>query len=219
MKKKKQVYGLGIGAERKAPFREPSRRILIVCEGAQTEPTYFRQFRLATVSVKVIGTGYNTVSLVRRTEQLLKEEGVKYDEVWCVFDKDDFSEQQFNGAIKLAESLQYFTAWSNQAFEYWLLLHFEDHQGGGMHRNMYCQRLNKHLQAYRVTYSCTQKRIGADLFHVLMGNIASGKGVRADLAAERAERIHKKLIENGDSPAQSESCTLVYQLYNRLKNN
>ncbi|TAE55240.1 MAG: RloB domain-containing protein [Bacteroidetes bacterium] len=212
---------MGWGAKQngKAPSRQASRRILIVCEGAQTEPTYFRQFRLATVSVKVIGTGYNTVSLVRRTEQLLKEEGVKYDEVWCVFDKDDFSEQQFNGAIKLAESLQFFTAWSNQAFEYWLLLHFEDHQGGGMHRNMYCQRLNKHLQPYRATYSCTQKRISPELFHILMGNVSSGKGSRADLAAERAERIYKKHIEDSHNPALSESCTLVYQLYKRLINN
>ncbi|MGN6417310.1 MAG: RloB domain-containing protein [Pseudobacter sp.] len=28
-------------------------------------------------------------------------------------------------------------AYSNQAFEYWLILHFEDHQGGKIDRNDY----------------------------------------------------------------------------------
>ncbi len=39
-------------------------RILVVCEGEETERNYFEGFRLTNVTVK--GTGYNTESLVRK---------------------------------------------------------------------------------------------------------------------------------------------------------
>ncbi len=71
--------------------------ILIVCEGENTEPSYFNQFRLSSATVKSIGEGYNTISLVERTEVLKNEN--QYDQVWCVFDKDDFDDNDFNTAI------------------------------------------------------------------------------------------------------------------------
>ncbi len=40
--------------------------ILIVCEGENTEPSYFNQFRITSAKVKSVGEGYNTVSLVNR---------------------------------------------------------------------------------------------------------------------------------------------------------
>lgn len=40
--------------------------ILIVCEGENTEPSYFNQFRITSAKVEPIGEGYNTVSLVNR---------------------------------------------------------------------------------------------------------------------------------------------------------
>ena len=109
--------------------------ILIVCEGENTEPSYFSQFKLSTATIKAIGEGYNTVSLVNRALKLSKEKS--YDQVWCVFDKDDFSVNNFNNAITLSEANNFGVAYSNQAFEYWLILHFDDHQGGGMHRDDY----------------------------------------------------------------------------------
>ena len=48
-----------------------------------------------------------------------------------MFDKDDFSANDFNNAITIAESNNLGVAYSNQAFEYWIILHFDDHQGGG----------------------------------------------------------------------------------------
>ncbi len=41
-----------------------------------------------------------------------------YGQVWVVFDKDDYTDEQFNNAIKLNE---YNSAWSNPNFEVWLL--------------------------------------------------------------------------------------------------
>lgn len=47
--------------------------ILIVCEGMNTEPSYFNQFRLPSATVTTVGEGYNTVSLVNRALALSKE--------------------------------------------------------------------------------------------------------------------------------------------------
>ena len=109
--------------------------ILIVCEGKNTEPSYFKQFRISSAIVKSIGEGYNTISLVKRAKQLAKRK--KYDQIWCVFDADPKLDntkqaQNFNNAIKLAEKHKFGIAYSNQAFEYWLILHLDDHQGGAM---------------------------------------------------------------------------------------
>lgn len=100
--------------------------ILIVCEGKNTEPSYFNQFRLSSAKVKPVGVGYNTISLVNRAIYLSEQD--TYDQVWCVFDKDDFNENDFNKAIQIAQTNNFGVAYSNQSFEYWFILHFDDHQ-------------------------------------------------------------------------------------------
>ena len=89
------------GLERAAPSRTEKPTILIVCEGENTEPSYLRQFRLSTATIKPVGEGYNTVTLVRRAIALAQED--HYEQVWCVFDKDDFSANDFNSAITIAD--------------------------------------------------------------------------------------------------------------------
>ena len=130
--------------ERSRPSLEVKPTILIVCEGANTEPSYFRQFRLSSATIKAIGEGYNTTSLVNRAREIANRE--RYDQVWCVFDKDDFSDTDFNNAIDIAKANSFGVAYSNQAFEYWLILHFDDHQGGGIHRKDYNDKINSLLK-------------------------------------------------------------------------
>jgi len=99
------------------------QRFLIVCEGAKTEPQYFERFRVPGLVVKVEGVGMNTLSLVEEAVKLREEDD--YDQVWCVFDKDDFSIDQFENAIHCAKENGMYVAYSNQAFELWYVLHFE----------------------------------------------------------------------------------------------
>ena len=100
--------------ERAQPSLTVKPTILIVCEGKNTEPSYFRQFRLSSATIKAIGEGYNTTSLVNRTTQIAS--GENYDQVWCVFDKDDFNDAEFNNAIEMARANNFGVAYSNQAF-------------------------------------------------------------------------------------------------------
>lgn len=88
--------------ERPEPQKDKKPTILIVCEGKNTEPSYFRKFKLSTITVEAIGEGYNTISLVERAGQLAQNKD--YDQIWCVFDKDDFPVSDFNNAIAIAEA-------------------------------------------------------------------------------------------------------------------
>ena len=107
--------------------RVVKQSFLIVCEGMCTEPDYFRAFRMTTATIKAVGQGMNTISLVNKAISIrdtdIKKKRI-YDQCWVVFDKDDFPASDFNQAIALAERNGFRVAYSNQAFEYWFLLHF-----------------------------------------------------------------------------------------------
>ena len=123
---------------------------------------------LSSATIKAIGEGYNTISLVNRTTQIAS--GYNYDQVWCVFGKDDFNDVDFNNAIEIAKSNNFGVAYSNQAFEYWLILHFDDHQGGGMHRKDYADKIDTLLKPFNLSYDGkNSKVIGEEFFELLDG--------------------------------------------------
>ena len=122
---------------------------LIVCEGGKTEPNYFKAFKLSSAAIRVKGLGMNTLRLVQETLKIIervKKDGIHYDQVWCVFDKDDFPIQNFNNAIDLANQKNIKVAYSNEAFELWYLLHFH-YYNSGVSRNQYFAMLSKLLNA------------------------------------------------------------------------
>lgn len=192
--------------------------ILIVCEGENTEPSYFNQFRLSTATVRPVGEGYNTISLVNRAIQLDNES--QYDQVWCVFDADPKPDnpehaKNFNDAVKLAEKKHFGIAYSNQAFEYWLILHFDDHQGGGMHRRDYNDKINDLLKPFDVTYDGNgNKKVNEDFFELLDGIDSKTKKKRIDLAITRAKRNFNQFDHT--NPAKEESSTTVFKLAEEL---
>lgn len=199
--------------ERLAPTKEVKPTILIVCEGANTEPSYFKQFKLTSATIKALGNGKNTLSLVKQAIKL-NDEG-NFEEVWCVFDKDTFPAQDFNAAIALAEANGFKVAYSNQAFEYWFILHFEDHQGGGMDRSEYNDTINEHLEPFGLTYDGTgSKAVSQELFEIFMSNENNGR-LRVDLAIDRAERNYG--LRNHVSPATEESTTTVFKLVKQIQ--
>lgn len=117
---------------RKENVRHEKIHYLIVCEGKETEPNYFRQLVKSDKISKVIkaeikGPGRCTSSLVeyanQEKERLENEQNIRFDRVWVVFDKDDF--EDFNEAIKLCHEYDFEAGWTNEAFELWYYLHFE----------------------------------------------------------------------------------------------
>lgn len=110
----------------------------IYCEGANTEPEYFKAFPVNPITTQIFSEGYgrSKTALVIHVIKLLEEEGFlrgqkNYDsgrQNWVVFDYDwkgEASEcRDFKEAVALAESKGLRVAISNDAFEIWFLLHF-----------------------------------------------------------------------------------------------
>lgn len=118
--------------------RSKRKYYLIVSEGAQTEPNYFNGLKaqlprgvFEICSLKIIGTGYNTLSLANKAfrirEHWQRETLKPIDKLWVVFDKDNYSGETFQSTIlQCTQPLSGIDcAWSNESFELWYLLHFQ----------------------------------------------------------------------------------------------
>ena len=152
-----------------------------------------------------MGKGLGTVNLVKEAVSIRQEEqrkGKIYDQYWVVFDKDDFPDNEFNEAIRFAEAEGFRVAYSNQAFEFWFILHYILHRGP-MPRSQYAQVLT------RLTGIPYSKKAGfaAILFNLLFNKM--------DTAIRNAEVLVTE--NNGNSPAKAESSTTVFALVRELK--
>ena len=115
-----------------------------------TEVRYFEAFPVPKqVQVAVHGEGKNTTSLVAaavKHADRAREDDVPFDEVWLVYDHDDFGADKFNRAAQEVDALDatrdelWQAAWSHQAFEVWYLLHFQ-YFDGQLHRHHVQKRL------------------------------------------------------------------------------
>lgn len=202
-------------------------KVLIVCEGENTEPSYFKElvrfYKLTFIDKKsIIGTGYTQKRIVEEAEKLSIEDD--YDEIWCVFDHDPkpdnlVQSQNFNAAIAMAEARGFKVAYSNEAFEFWIILHFENHQGAAMNRSLYYDKINNYLREHNLEYNKDSKIITTEIFEVLQGIDTKTGKVRQDLAVERAKKIYEefgKIDSNHSSPADEQSSTTVFKMIERF---
>lgn len=139
---------------------------LIVTEGTETEVNYFENigniietlFRneiiVDKVSLEVKGTGRSTKVLVN--EAIKKRSLKSYSDVWVVFDKDNNTD--FDEAITLARNEGLNVAWSNECFELWLLLHFQN-LDSAIHRNDYYSKLANHFKTKNINGGVYNKNI------------------------------------------------------------
>lgn len=121
--------------------RDPKKRLLVVCEGAVTEPEYIKGFvawrRNPLVVVKIADQHGVPRTLVEAAKDARdaaaaearthRDENLNFDEVWCVFDVDEHP--RVADACQMARDNGIQVAVSNPCFELWLLLHFKDSPG------------------------------------------------------------------------------------------
>jgi hypothetical protein len=127
--------------KRESAFEEPNKRILIVCEGEITEPSYFEAFKafakLVNVDVEVCGRECDSapISVVNFAEKRANSQGPHtaggYDEVYCVFDRDTHTtfDKAISKVLTLERSSNFLSKHieavpSYPCFEVWLLYHF-----------------------------------------------------------------------------------------------
>jgi len=205
-----QPQGARTSRERLVDAQVIRERFLIVCEGAKTEPNYFEGFRVPGRVVEIVGAGRNTLSLVDEAIRLKKEkeaEAVRrgesaYYQVWCVFDRDSFPADSFNSAIRKAETAGFQVAYTNEAFELWYLLHFDDHRAA-LHRTQYCEILTDRLGH---KYHKGSLKMYAELLNRQVEAIRRAESLRADYGASH-------------NPQQDNPCTTVHLLVKALREN
>ena len=140
--------------QRKHETRKPrANSYLIVTEGTKTEPNYFNGLKemiekrvggnvnvVSVPQIDVEGKGVSTRRLLEKTRMLVKNAKILYQNIWVVFDKDEFVD--FDEAIRQGEKCGYNVAWSNQSFEYWLFLHFQ-YSDAALHRKDWERKLSE----------------------------------------------------------------------------
>lgn len=194
------------GLRRRPAFREPKRRILILCEGEQTEPLYLQELgrvHRSLVEVRVEGRGEGPRTLVRAAverKRLASREAARfgdphlaYDEVWCVFDVDEH--HHLPEARDQARANGVELAISNPCFELWALLHFQD-QTAHLSREAARSTLKVHLPRYAKVLP--------------YGELET----RRDAAVGRAESLDRQCERDGE-PCRNPS-TGVYRLVVRI---
>lgn len=106
--------------------------VYLICEGSETEPRYFRKFRRRGCNIDIIplASQYKAADhLVKKAKATMgsnpyyPEDG---DVIWCVFDRDDNSDESLLRAKQEAGKEGYRLAYSNPSFELWFLVHFID---------------------------------------------------------------------------------------------
>lgn len=210
-----------IRKQRKRETRIPkANSYLIITEGKKTEPLYFRGivdeilrhiggnvdlYEIPRIDVSGVGRGTNC--LIEKTDEIVNKAKVIYQNIWVVFDKDDF--EDFDEAIQQAEERGYHVAWSNQCFEYWLYLHF-NYSDAALHRKEWIKKLEDLFKINQLGDG-TYKKNDAKLYELLSSNNGVEKAIRN--AKSRMEFFDC----NDRKPSQFDPGTTVYLLVDELK--
>jgi hypothetical protein len=148
MSKRRRHFPPGFGGDaisRRSAGQNPSKSILIVTEGRNTEPGYFRALAaLWNVHPKLIqlapgGEGIpgklvkraleETAKLAKKAkrDQLAYNELGSFDEVWIVFDTEHAQRQgKLDEGMAAAREARFEVAHSTPCFEFWLALHYSN---------------------------------------------------------------------------------------------
>ncbi len=225
------------GEERRVNSKKYSEYFLIVCEDQKTEPDYFAQFQTRfdslfpekrTVYLESVGTGLNSLGVVERAieerDRLQNEASTHIDHVWVVFDKDSLDQtagnrNRFDAAFKIANKERINVAYSNECFELWLLLHFNEIPANKpLNRYddiypMFENALNEARERHgKGTISYDHKHPNPDVLEAVR-LYGSQEG-----AIRRARSLDDYHTENAHIPIESNPNTLVYRLVEELNN-
>lgn len=166
--------------QRQIDITDVKQTFLIVCEGEKTEPNYFRSFRISSARVQIVPASCDPETLVRRALEFNKASDEPFDQVWCVFDRDDCVRRRFNTALQLAARHGFLVACSIEAFELWFLLHFQ-YMDAALDRRQYIDILNGQLA---VPYRKNSETIYAELLDHQTAAIKNGKRLFRNYGSE-----------------------------------
>jgi hypothetical protein len=189
--------------------RDIRKKFLIMTEG-ETEAVYFNHYKQApNPVVLVIDKSDNKTSLVQKAidekkKRISENDFIDdIDEAWVVLDRDVSTNKgdkaNFNNALQIAKNNGVHVAYSNDSFELWFLMHFQD-VSSAMHRDIVCSKLNGRLGKKHV------KGGSGDLYELIKPS--------RSIALKRAARVLKQ--SSGTAPEAANPSTTVHILVNRI---
>lgn len=212
--KKSDLGKTWMNARRDRTIRMNPEYHLIVTEGTETEPKYFRAIKniinekyRGRISLEILGAGNNTLNLLEIARKKMCSSAVTYRHIWVVYDTDDFPAEHIDKTQELCEQYtdedtEYHAIWSNQCIELWYLLHF-CYVDVDLHRTVCAKKLSDCLEQY----GCgAYQKNRDDMYKTLQPYMHT------------AIRNAKKLNNNneGRKPSESAPGTKVYELIEKL---
>ena len=187
---------------------------LIVCEGTKTEPGYFEALfnyinskSSKQIKFKVEGTGKNTKGVVNSvdtffnySDELVSNTKIPYGKVFTVFDKDSFTDDSFNSAIKMSKQKGYIPLWSNECIELWFILHYE-YFHSNISRKEYYKKLTNLMG---VKYKKNDEHFN----HL-------GQLSKVDRAIKNSKKLYESYDKN-ETPSKKAPCTTVFRLFDEI---
>ena len=222
---------------------------VIFCEGDVSEPLYFKYFETPLIKVNTIGNFKSkSIHVKKVVEYCLKEKLMVYQgsepvlganniHVWCVYDRDldrsrsdkEFSvNMDFDLSIRTAKNENLNVAWSNDSFELWILLHFEDIDHimpENQNREHYYARLTEIMKAIPEPCEDLQKILKVANFEYkrhMKGKVNFRDIVRKEMlprtriAMERAEKLYRYFTTPAVTFHEMAPCTVIHILVKEL---
>lgn len=187
---------------------------LILTNGKQTEKNYFEAIRAHYKSIFKISVKFMNDDPVALVNHAIAEKTPR-NRVWCVFDKDEFLSASIDQAMKTAKENEIGVAFSNMAFEVWLIDHFKK---SCLEKNAekLVTDLDRILKAneYPAGYSKEDKQMITEVLMPRLGDAVQN----ADIVMQTWIRQYKESHNNENYPfCDWNSFTNVHKLIDALK--
>lgn len=213
-------------AKRKQEQRSQKETIFIICEGESTEPNYFQSIvndicDNTKVSVTIEHKKCSKCKLVNHATEVAQERD--YDQVWCVFDYDEDTNNtnnkpDFDNAIyKANKKRNVHVVYSNDAFELWFCLHFDNFSLREQHRtklNTFLKEtLSKELEQNSYSRAGKKKEYSKKMYSWL----EQSPDACMERAIRRAREQHEIFEKDKTTYHLRNPCTTVYLLVEELR--
>ncbi|CAG0983757.1 MAG: hypothetical protein MPEBLZ_03878 [Candidatus Methanoperedens nitroreducens] len=189
---------------RKVGGRERRKKYVIVCEGTETEPIYFKKYRTRYDNLEVIIPNArctdpkNLVDFCRESIEHYPLDLKNGDIIWCVFDWDNNKQEAIFTAFRKAKNVK--LCLSNPSYELWYLLHFVD-RFSKLNNDELKEKLERHIPNYKKN---------KDYFELL-----ESKRESAISRAKRLNEMHEKKgtdLKSVDSNPSTQVFKIVEEL-------
>ena len=198
---------------RPSPNSRRLKTVVWVFTEGQTEKYYLSKLpKVESIKCTIKHVARSGLALVVAVINRIDKGLVPYqpgDKIWVVIDRDKQQQnpknnrQQFKTALEKANGAAIEVAYSNDSFELWLLLHYQD-----VSREMTAKQLTKRLKDFIPEY----KKADSDIYQKIERSDTSDQAA----AGKRAQALIKKHNREGTEPADANPSTRLHQLIAEL---